>query len=462
MAKSPFSKRDEQRDISRRALIQWSVAAGAALGVSRSKIFEVLEKTAGRDLAYAASENVTARSVHLIAGNGGAAWFQLLWPHNDVAAANNTTFAWHRPGESMLVAGTDKPLTVGPDTPFKDLPAGRQMTVFQAGANETHTAAPTSVLTLNGSNIISIASALQSSSPSVIPLITIGVADAGTAPGAARPANVTNADGIVNLFNSAASRAGGLLSKAQDATLYKAHYDAFAQLNRAANRSTTKMAYLTAQNAAAFLGTNLSAKLAIQQADRDRYGIDGTTRANVRDIGLALIVAVKAFKMGLTNSIALPAMRDDPHGAFADGSAMSVPPMLKKVFDGFMNDLKNTVDDNTGKVLADDTVITICGDTTKNPLQRGGWPDGTPNNSNVVWVYSAGHLKSGWFGGTRRDNTVQGFDAQGNAAAYNGGNAARFAMASIAYAIAKRDERAITAFANGTTISGIFGQPKDL
>lgn len=462
MAKSPFSKRDEQRDITRRALIKWSVAAGAALGVSRSKVFEILEKTAGRDLAYAAAENATTRSFHLIAGNGGAAWFQLLWPHNDIAAANNANFAWHRPGESSLIAGTDKPLTKGPDTPFADLSPGKQMTVFQAGANETHTAAPTSVLTLNGSNIISIASALQASAPSVIPLITIGVADAGTAPGAARPANVNNADGIVNLFNSAASRAGGLLSKAQDAQLYKAHYDAFAQLNRAANRSTTKTSYATAQNAAAFLGTNLSAKLAIQQADRDRYGIDGTTRANVRDIGLAMIVAVKAFKMGLTNAIAIPAMRDDPHGAFADGSAMSVPPMLKKVFDGFMNDLKNTVDDNTGKVLADDTVITICGDTTKNPLNRGGWPDGTPNNSNVVWVYSAGHLKSGWFGGTTRNNVAQGFDPQGNTATYNGGVTARYAMASVAYAIAKRDERAITAFANGTTISGAIGRPKDL
>jgi hypothetical protein len=55
MAKSPFSKRDTQRDITRRALIKWSVAAGAALGVSRSKIFDILEKTAGKDVALAAS-----------------------------------------------------------------------------------------------------------------------------------------------------------------------------------------------------------------------------------------------------------------------------------------------------------------------------------------------------------------------------------------------------------------------
>ena len=462
MAKSPFSKRDEQREITRRALIKWSVAAGAALGVSRSKIFEILEKTAGRDVAHAAAANATTRSVSLIAGNGGAAWFQLLWPHNDVAAAANPNFAWHRPGESMLVPGTDKPLTVGPDTPFRDLDASKQMTVFQCGNNETHTAAPQSVLSLNGNNIISVASALQSSAPSVIPMITIGVADAGTAPGAARPANVGNADGIVNLFNSAASRAGGLLSNAQDAQLYKAHFDAFAQLNRAAERSTQRASYQTASSAAQFLGTNLSAKLQITQADLDRYGIDGTTRANVRDIGRAFIVAVKAFKMGLTNAVALPAMRDDPHGAFADGSAMSVPPMLKKVFDGFMTDLKNTIDDNTGQVLADDTVITICGDTTKSPTARGGWPDGTPNNSNVLWVYGAGHLKTGWFGGTTRNNVAQGFDAAGNTAAYNGANTARMGLASVAYAVAKRDDRAISTFANGITVAGVFGRLKDL
>ncbi|MCV4770333.1 hypothetical protein OFC10_30265, partial [Escherichia coli] len=91
--------------------------------------------------------------------------------------------------------------------------------------------------------------------PSVIPMIAIGGVDAGTAPGAARPAAVGNADGVVGLFNSAASRAGGLLSKAQDAQLYKAQYDAFAQLNRV--NSTTKTSYQTASSAAAFLGTNL-------------------------------------------------------------------------------------------------------------------------------------------------------------------------------------------------------------
>lgn len=461
MAKSPFTKRDEQHELSRRALIKWSVAAGAALGVSTNKVFEILERTAGKGVAFAASDNPTTRSVHIMAGNGGLAWFQLMWPHVDVAEARNGGFAWHRPGQEMRVPGTARPLVVGPDTPWANLPAGRQVTIFQAGNNETHTGDAVSVTALGGANIFSVATALQAASPSVIPVVTIGGVDIGNAPGGARPANVNNGDGIVGLFNSAASRMGGLLAKSSDAALYKAHYDAFSQLNRAANRSTTKSSYQTASSAAQFLGTNLSAQLQITPDDLARYGVNGNTPNNVESIARSMIVAVKAFKMGLTNSVVMRAFNDDPHGAFDNGGVNTRPAQHKAVFDAFMADLTATVDDNTLKSLADDTVITIHGDTSKNPLDRGGWPDGTPNNSNVIYVYSAGHLKSGWFGGTLRNGTAQGFNANGQTAPYNGGQTARFALASIAYAIAKRDERLISPFANGTTISGIFGNVKD-
>jgi len=461
MAKHPFTKREEEREVTRRALIKWTVAAGAALGVSKSKVFEILERTAGKGVAFAASENLTTRSVHIAAGNGGLAWFQLMWPHVDVAEARNAQFAWHRIGMEQRVAGTYKPLVIGPDTPWANLPASRQVTIFQAGNNETHTGAPVSVTNLNGANIHAVASALQANSPAVIPIVAVGGAAVGTAPGGFQPAAVGNADGIVGLFNSAASRAGGLLSRAADASLYKAHYDAFSQLNRAANRSTTKSSYQTASSAAQFLGTNLSAKLQIIQADLDRYGVTAGTPNNVSSIARTFIVAVKAFKMGLTNAVVLNAYNDDPHGAF-DGGAVNVrAPMHKQIFDAFMTDLTNTTDDNTLKSLADDTVISVVGDTTKNPLARGGWPDGTPQNSNVVYMYSAGHLKSGWFGGTMRNGTVNGVTAAGDPTTYNGANMAKFATASIAYAIAKRDERMISPFANGTTISNVFGNPKD-
>jgi hypothetical protein len=459
MAKSKTSQRDEKHELTRRALIKWSVAAGAALGVSRSKIFDILEGTAGKGVAFAASEHATTRSVHIADGNGGGAWYQLFWPQVDIAKARNPSFAWHKVGMEQVVAGTPNPLVVGPDTPWTNLPAQRQVTAFLCGNNETHTRRPQSPVTLNGNNIFAIATALQSSSPSVVPVVTINDATIGTAPGAATAANVANADGIVGLFNSAASRAGGLLANTADAQLYKAHYDAFFQLNRASSRSTVKPAFTTADGAAKFLGTNLSAQLSVTTDDLNRYGVVGG-RNNIVAMARALIITVKAFKMGLTNSVVLPGMGDDPHGAF-DGDVNTVPAALKKVFDAFMLDLTNTHDDATQVSLADDTVITFTTDTTKNPLVANGWPDNTQANSNVVYVYSAGHLKPGWNGSIDRTGAVQGFGADGKPAAYNGAMTAKYATASIAYAIAKRDERAIANFANGTTIGGIFGNLKD-
>src|SRR5262249_30253859 len=158
MAKNPFSKRDEEHQVSRRALIQWSVAAGAALGVSRAKIIEILEKTGGKDLAFAAAENAATRSLHIVAGNGGRAWFTLLWPQTDVADANDPNLSYHKPGMTMNVAGTDRPLRIGPDTPWATLPPARQITGFVCGQSNAHTNDPQTTLTnLNNNNIFAIA-----------------------------------------------------------------------------------------------------------------------------------------------------------------------------------------------------------------------------------------------------------------------------------------------------------------
>jgi hypothetical protein len=465
MAKTPFAKRDEERDVTRRALIKWTVAAGAALGVSRSKIIEILEKTAGKETAFAAAENASTRSVHICAGNGGLSWFTLLFPQPDIAASGDPNQSYHKPGMGSLLAGTDRPYWVGPDTPWASLSPSSQFTGFVAGRSNAHTNDPqTSVSVLNNNNIFAFATALQSSTAAVVPVVAINGLTIGTAPGAAAATAVGDATQIVNLFNSAASRAGGLLSKSQDATTYAVQYAAFAQLNKAAARSTQKVSYGTAVGAAGLLGTNLAAKLQIQSADLTRYGVGTGTQNNVKAIANALIVAVKAFKMGLTNSIVMPAMNDDPHGAFADGRINTIPAQLKGILDAFMTDLKSTTDDVTNKVLADDTVITITGDTPKdsNSHAGGNWGDGTPGGSNLVFCYSAGHLKTGWFGSISRTGTVTGFDAAANNATFNANDTAKYALASVAYAIAKGDERAISPFANGIAISGIFGKPKQL
>jgi hypothetical protein len=449
MAKSPFSKRDEQHELTRRALIKWTVAAGAALGVSRSKIFDILEKTGGKGLAEAASFNPTHRYIGLAAGNGGLANFTLLWPLPTVAASNDPNASWPV-GMGALIPGTAKPLWAGDYTPWMDEPAARQMTCFVAGRNNTHNGTAQEGSNVNGSNIFAAVSVMQQPTPSVIPIIQVADATVGAAPGFGQATNVTNGQAIVGLFNSAASRAGGLLASSGNAQLYKTQYDAFAQLNKASGRTTQKGAYLTASSAAQFLGTNLSEKLSITDADRLMYGLDGSTLGNIRDIAETLIVSVKAFSLGLTNAVTLPAMRDDPHGAWngpggATGSVAQRGIGLKKVFDGLKAHLTATVDSVTGQTLWDDTVITISGDTPKDGFNRAGWGDGTSMASNIIYVKTPGHIKSGWHGEVT-NNAARGILPNGTLANnYDVNQTALFANSSILYAIAKRDKRAIQA-----------------
>lgn len=451
MAKFKSNERDAKHELSRRSLIKWSLATGAALGVSRSRIYEVLEKTAGRGVAFAA-ENPCARSVHLVAGNGGLAWFQLLWPHVEIAGANNPGFAWHKNGTpNMAPAGTDKPLWIGPDTPFASLPADRQPTLFVCGQNQTHTSEPDSALNFGSSNLLAAATAMQSTLPAVVPAIRIsndnGAGVFGTHPGASAVATIQSPDGLVDLFNSAASQAGGLLSDlaGDNATLYKQKYQTFVQLNAASGNSTNTATYLTGQNAASFLGTNLAAQLAVTPADLARYGINAGTRAAVATIGRMFIIAVKAFKLGLTNCIALDVFRDDPHGAFGGGdngtNITSTVPALKAVFDGFMADLQANSDES-GTAMSETTMFTIHGDTTKQPRDRDGWPDGTQDGSNVCYMYGARYLKTGWFGRYPAAGNVMGFDpATGNEVGYNNQATARGAAAAALFAIARADKR---------------------
>src|SRR5690349_13544899 len=102
--------RAELRGASRRDFIRFGLAAGGVLGLRPWQTFEVLEDTAGKALAAEAACLPTNRSVHLLAGSGGFAWFQLLWPHVEIAEAQSSTFAFHAPGTQQRVVGTDKPL----------------------------------------------------------------------------------------------------------------------------------------------------------------------------------------------------------------------------------------------------------------------------------------------------------------------------------------------------------------
>lgn len=454
------AERDERRALSRRSLIRWSMAAGAALSVPRWKIFEILEGSGGTALAADAACHPTNRSVHIVAGVGGFAWFQLLWPHNDVAAAANPGFAWHAIGEQIATTDTDKPLTIGPEAPWKTLNGRLQVTALMSGSNETHTQTPTTSSTIAaGTSLFAACASMQTTNPTLVPVIAVDNAPFGTAAGAPRVARVGSADQIVSLFNSAASRDGGTLRATNDAELFDASYKAFLSLNAAAGTPATLRSFETGKTASGLLGTNLADALQPSDADLARYGVSLASPTKLLDLAKSLIVTSKAFAMGLTSCVILPAFRDDPHGAFNDmANLRATVSALGTMLQSFRDDLM-AIDDPScaGKKVAENMVISIHGDTPKNPLDRSGWPDGTPGNSNWTYVLGAGKLRTGWFGGIDRNGTVTGYDpTTGNPAQMSSGQTAASASAAVAYAVAKGDMRRVTDFYQGVDIAGLI------
>jgi hypothetical protein len=456
----------ELRGANRRNFIKYSIAVGALLGLDRWKIFEVTESTAGKALASQMSCVPNNRSVHIVAGNGGFAWFQLLWPHVDVAAANDPNLAFHAPGMAVTPTGTDKPLALAPEAPWQGKSAAgvRLVSAFMSGSNETHRSNPVSSSTIgSGVGLFAACAALQSSTPTLVPVIGVSAGNTampyGMATGAPGIAQVGNSAGMVDLFNSAASSAMGTLSNTKDAALYEAYYKGFLGLSAAAGRSTYVRGLNTGKVSSNLLGINLASQLMPSTNDLSLYGLNSGSPTKLLELGKSLITTAKAFKLGLASMVIIPAMNDDPHGAFNNMSTLqSTVQSIGKILDAFYADLAG-IDDPTcsGTKIADNTVLSVHGDTPKTPLNRSGWPDGTPGNANWAYVYGAGYTKTGWFGGIMRDGTVNGFDpTTGNSMAGQAASAtAQSASAAVAYAVTKGDMRRVGDFYRGPAIDGI-------
>lgn len=443
---------------SRRHFLRWATAAGAALALDRAKVLDVISDSGGTALADEGSCSLTCRSVHIVAGDGGFAWFQLLWPHLDVARSNNGNFAFHRFGETSKAQDTDNDFELTPEAPWQSLDKAKRITGFMAGTNQTHTPIPGSAAQLGGGqSLLAVCAAIQRTTPSLLPVIGVDPVNFGTAKGSPDIATVGSADGLVQLFNSAASRQ--ILSVPQDAALYEAYYKAFVGLNKAASRPTVQRPLRIGKSSANFLGQNLAKELEPSVDDLTRYGIDGGTPNKLSEIGRILITASKAFRLGLTQSVILPAMRDDPHGAFGDMNNLRMTVgLLGKMLDVFMKDLGEEKDPLcSARSLADNVVMTVHGDTPKDPLNNNGWPDGTPNNSNWIYVMGNGYVKTGWFGGVRTNGSTDGWDpTTGKNVANQPSDATSAAAgAAVAFAVAKGDMKRVQEFYSGPSIEGV-------
>lgn len=438
------------RGTGRRDFIKWSGTLAAVLGLERARFLNAINDMGGSALADNSACNTTLNSIHLVAGNGGFAWFNLLFPQNVIATGTNPQYAFHAMGKAVKSTLTDNPLYYAPESPFQKLSKKFQISAYMAGTNETHTSTPASAATPSTSaSMLAAIGAIQQANPTLLPCIAINPFTYGAAPGAPATAAVANAAGLVDLFNSAASKA--LLSVPTDAALHEAYYKAFLGLNRAAGRSTVAKGYETGKVAANLLGKNLSDQLKPTTADDAAYGVVAGTPTNVVEIAHAIITSIKAFKLGLTSQIIIPAMRDDPHGAFAGGDAMpqQMAARLGKIFDQMMADASASPSPTcASKSLADNLMFTIHGDTPKDPLNRNGWNDGTQKNSNWLYVMGNGYIKTGWFGGVNADGSVTGFDpTTGKDVPNQASSVTASAAASLAlYAAAKGDGRRVQDF----------------
>ena len=447
---------------SRRQFLRWSAAAAAVLALDRAKVLQVVADSAGVAMADEAACTATNRSVHLVAGYGSLAWFQLLWPQVAVATSNEDAFAFHAKGLAIQATDTDNSFYFAPEAPWQELGSSKRISAFMAGSNvahEAHTLTPRSATNLCcGGNLLDLVATIQRETPSLVPVIEVKTPDGGVTAGGTWPvATVPDAAGMVQLFASAAPKA--TLAVPGDGALFEAYYKTFLSLDEAAGRPTWARSVRTGTFSARLAGKNLEHLLEPSAADLFRYGIEASTPEMLAVMARALITTAKAFGLGLTQTVILPVLGDDPHDAFENMDQLKATVRsLGRILDEFMNDLAAVPDPLcSSRSIADGTIITVHGDTPKDPLQKAGWSDDTPGNTNWLYAMGNGYLRTGWFGGVHADRTVSGFDpATGADVAHQSGFTATAASAAVAYAVAKGNLEPARPYLDGKSIDGII------
>jgi hypothetical protein len=365
-------------------------------------------------------ECTAQRTVHIVAGNGGLAWFTLVWPLPSVITANNPSYSYDDVTLASQVPGTElnHPLyarRIGARLLFDGTGAHPQPSVFVAGQNETHTNSPQTTR-LGSVEIVAAGAALQDGLAAPVPVVMIGSLPYGPATDAPLPAVGADLEGAISAIDAVTP-----------------------------------------------LSAEVEASLRPTNAVLATWGVDGSTPAAFATLARNLLFAANAFRLGLVSTVVIPGTSDDPHGAFDGGTAPQRADLLAKILDGFYAELSAHSETTCGHAgvslsLADNVVLMVSGDTFKNPFLKSGWADGTPGNSNLLYVRSNGYLKPGWFGvltpGTRT-NFSPDTGAPSADVPTTSSNAARL---GVLFAISRGDAAAVTAV-SPATYGGLVASP---
>jgi hypothetical protein len=371
-------------------------------------------------------ECAAQRTVHVVAGTGSLAWFTQVWPVPAVITGYTAQYAFDDPAKAEQVPGTGAhPLyarLLAGRRVFEDVGAAGEPSIFVAGNNQTHTNTP-NVTTLGSTEVVAAGAALQAGLATGLPVLTIGSAflPYGPAPNAPPAANVASVAAAISALKNATT-----------------------------------------------IAPEVEQALAPSAAQLTDFGIDGSTPAAVATFAQNLIFAANAFRFGLVATVVMPHYNDDPHGAFDAGFATARADGLARILDRFYAELAAHRESRcrvhgTEISLADNTVLVVSGDTFKNPFNRAGWSDGTPGNSNLLYVRSNGYLRPGWFGAVspagRSDFSPTTGDIVGAPTTSGGGAnltaATNAAQLGALFAISRGDTAAVAAVAAGLPYTGV-------
>ena len=499
-------KLKDLRGPQRRNFLRLMAAAGAGFALERSRLLNFIADEGGTALAAEACGE-TNRHVGIVSGGGNFCLWQLIWPLPDVGMSGNPAFSYDAIGQGFATnyvdensyfknGPADRPFYYGPDSPFVDQvgkTVNRPMTAFLVADTAVHHRKPLRQITIDGAlpgntnnagdgvvgnsvTLFAAIAALQRTTTSILPSIGVAPASIGAAPGAPTLSVVPSALAMVDLFNSAASKA--ILLAQEDKSMFETYYKAILGLREAAGRPTWSRELDIAKKASNLIGRNLAAQLMPSDADRLLYGVtevegmaasmffggqDGKDR--LINLANALIITKKAFALGLTNQVVIGVVPEtgggiftDPHATFAQlAAARMVTKYYGQFLDRFYQDLALSPDPAcTAKNLDKTVITTIHGDHPHDPLARSNWPDSTPGGANWIYVMGNGFLPSGWHGHPKTNNTASGIDpTNGTATTYDGTRAVHAASAAILYAVANGDMKKVHEFYKGPAIDSL-------
>jgi hypothetical protein len=456
------------RGASRRDFIRGVLSASAALGLGPTRALEVLDQMGGSALAAEGCAGIS-RVVNLIGGNGGLAWFTLLWPVPGVITGFQGAYAYDDPAKAVKINGLKegrqlyvRRYDANKPPLWENLGERKRVSAILTGRNVGHEQAPIkdgNSNTMKGGvggavQLFAGAAAMQAPLQPLVPVIGLQFNGRdmpyGRSPGAPPPqASVPGASEMIGLFSSAASRLADRLARTENQQLFSQYYAAFLSLAKTADRETYQRAYRDAKVALKLVGQNLGDSLRVDQQKLQAWCGDAIRDDKVVRMAEGLMVTANAFKLGLTAQVTMPVFMDDPHGAFTDQTRVTrIADGTARVLQSFLDDLNGAKDPAcTTRTLADNLVFTVSGDLPKNPYARNNWPDATPGSSNWIYVMSNGWIKPGWAGDVQAGGKTL-FNPRTGAldAAQPEEGATNAALASVLYAVCQGDGRRVSDF----------------